>query len=225
MHNTLRGASHPQDDECVNEEQDAKAECFHGSNPTLNIDTLSEEVRHVGTNYRMFHRNLASRNPPLKTDHHQNVHFRLPSVVTIGLNTWLEPSRPLEKKLVKVDFWTDLKMPSTVDHNCSPVSNDSPLSRPFTLPARCTGARRNGVRALLEDPLVARDFAASPIASLVQFPLANRVAAAFFTNACRNGVLARILDSLVGYDMSNVHRACACKTFISNRGNEPPSSG
>jgi hypothetical protein len=49
--------------------------------------------------YRVFHRSVASRNLPLKTDHHQNVYFSLPGVVTIGLNTSLEPPHPLEKNL------------------------------------------------------------------------------------------------------------------------------
>jgi hypothetical protein len=51
------------------------------------------------TIYRVFHRNVASRNRPLKTDHHQNVYFRLPDVVTTGLNTSLGPPHPLKKNL------------------------------------------------------------------------------------------------------------------------------
>jgi hypothetical protein len=47
----------------------------------------------------MSHRNLASRNPPLKTDHQQNVYFSLPDVVTIGLNRSLESLHPLRKNL------------------------------------------------------------------------------------------------------------------------------
>jgi hypothetical protein len=49
------------------------------------------------TNYSVSHRNLASRNPPLKTNHRQNVYFRLPDVVTIDLNISLGSRHPLEK--------------------------------------------------------------------------------------------------------------------------------
>jgi hypothetical protein len=42
---------------------------------------------------------VASRKPPLKTDHHQTVYFAVPDIVTISLNTSLEPRRPLEKNV------------------------------------------------------------------------------------------------------------------------------
>jgi hypothetical protein len=41
----------------------------------------------------------------LKTDQHQNVYFRLPDVVTIGLNILLEPPHPLEKNLGQKPFF------------------------------------------------------------------------------------------------------------------------
>jgi hypothetical protein len=49
--------------------------------------------------YTVSHASGASRNLPLKTDHHQSVYFRLPDVVTIGVSTSLEPRHPLEKNL------------------------------------------------------------------------------------------------------------------------------
>jgi hypothetical protein len=48
---------------------------------------------------RVSHRNVASRNPPLKTDPYQKIYFRLPEVVTTGLNISLEFRHPPDKNL------------------------------------------------------------------------------------------------------------------------------
>jgi hypothetical protein len=45
----------------------------------------------------VFHRTVASRNLPLKTNHNQETYFRLSNSVTTGLNTSPEPPHPLEK--------------------------------------------------------------------------------------------------------------------------------
>jgi hypothetical protein len=54
--------------------------------------------------YRVSHRSVASRNLPLKIDHHQNVYFSLHNVVTIDLNTLLGSRHPLEKNLRQSPF-------------------------------------------------------------------------------------------------------------------------
>jgi hypothetical protein len=53
---------------------------------------------------------VASRNLPLKTDDNQNLYFRLRDVVTIGLNTSLEPRHPLEMNLCQYPLLMDLKI-------------------------------------------------------------------------------------------------------------------
>jgi hypothetical protein len=61
------------------------------------VSTWSE-LNRLKVRYRVFLRILPSLNPPLETDHHQNVYFESPDIVSIGLNTLLKPHHPLEKK-------------------------------------------------------------------------------------------------------------------------------
>jgi hypothetical protein len=83
---------------------------------------------------RVFHRSVASRNRPLKsitTKMFILAYQTWSSSVSIDCSSLSIHSR---KTLVKVHFSRDLKMPSTINNNYSPVSNDSPLSRSVTSP-------------------------------------------------------------------------------------------
>jgi hypothetical protein len=92
-----------------------------------------EQIRATGfanLNYRVPPK-IASRNLPLKTDHRQDVYFRLRDVVTIGLNILLGPPHPLENDLGQSRLVEGPKKRSTADNNRSAVSNDFGPSHAF----------------------------------------------------------------------------------------------
>jgi hypothetical protein len=100
------------------------------------------------TIYGMFHRTptrtgivKCSREPwDLETHHLKLIttrySFKLPGVVTTGLNTSAEPRHSLEKNASRSWLFEGIQDPIDYRWQLPPVSNDSPLSSPFPWPNR-----------------------------------------------------------------------------------------